>query len=216
MGAFENQCQEVGLDVTIEMLGESLDKRRVLEAELEVARAERDFNAMLLGTRERELADRDRLLVEVKAELSAVGEERDLWKENARGWKETCNGLRACADKAKDWIEERVVSLDHPGLKHIDAFLDGNRLTNGALLDDQSGRNEGQMKSPNARIWKGHGLLPEFHTTADKAMDLMLEAVRACNGTDSTVYQEAVFQIKTLPGRSKKFQKANAWRKVKR
>ena len=55
------------------------------------------------------------------------------------------------------------------------------------------------IKSPNAHIWEANGIGVLAHRQCDKAMALMLEAVRIAGPQADPVYHEALFQIRVLP-----------------
>lgn len=70
------------------------------------------------------------------------------------------------------------------------------------------------MANPNKKIWESHGIQPVGHDTADRAMVLMLEAVKlaGAENTALAVFREAVYQLFELPERTSSFRKTHAWK----
>jgi hypothetical protein len=71
------------------------------------------------------------------------------------------------------------------------------------------------MKSKNKKIRQQYGLTDEGAALADKLMPRMLQLVKELNFDKYLLYivlEEAAFQVRELPNRTKKFQKENTWK----
>lgn len=69
-----------------------------------------------------------------------------------------------------------------------------------------------KRESKNAEIWFGHGISKEGHAALDRAMLLMLKALKAAKGYAEIVFNEADFQLNDLPNRSLEVQERIKWK----
>lgn len=65
--------------------------------------------------------------------------------------------------------------------------------------------------SRNKKFWLDAGISSEGHEAADKAMELMVEAVKIAGTLAPRVFSSAVFQVETLPNLTVKARKKFAW-----
>jgi hypothetical protein len=66
--------------------------------------------------------------------------------------------------------------------------------------------------SPNEKLWREYGLLPDAYEAADRAMAKMMEAVEASGEIAERVFKAAIFQVRVLPKLAPDAQERLAWK----